>query len=109
MAYSEELAEKVKAILKSKSGFDMKKMFGGICFLLHGNMAWGVLNSDLIVRVGPKNYEEFLKLPETKEFDITGKPMKGWVMVSVDRKKTIEDLELWVERGANFALELPKK
>jgi len=109
MAYNEELAERVKTIIESKPGFDMKKMFGGICFLLRGNMACGVLNSDLIVRVGPKNYEESLKLPETREFDITGKPMKGWVMVSVDKKKTIEDLEVWVERGASFALELPQK
>jgi hypothetical protein len=72
-------------------------------------MACGVLNNDLIVRVGPKNYEELLKLPETRKFDITGRPMKGWVMVSVDKKNMIENFEVWVERGVNFALELPPK
>lgn len=109
MAYNEELVEKVKAIIESKPGFDMKKMFGGVCFLLNGNMACGVLNDDLIVRVGVDKYDDLLKLPETKQFDITGKPMKGWVMIIADKKKTIKNLKDWVERGVNFALKLPLK
>lgn len=109
MPYSEELSEQVKAIMGSTPGFNMKKMFGGICFLLNGNMACGVLNDDLIVRVGPDNYEEFLKLPETKPFDITGKAMKGWIMVSGDNKKAIKNINVWVKRGMNFALKLPSK
>lgn len=109
MAYNEKLAEKVKAIIESKPGFDMKKMFGGVCFLLNGNMACGVLNDDLIVRVGLDKHDDLLKLPETKQFDITGRPMKGWVMVSGDKKKIIKNLKDWVERGMSFALKLPPK
>ena len=61
MAFDEGLAQRVREILEEKQGFEEKKMFGGICFMLQGNMACGVLNDDLIVRVGPEKYEEFLK------------------------------------------------
>lgn len=109
MPYNETLAEEVKLILKKYPSFKMKKMFGGVCFLLHGNMACGVLNNDLIIRVGPENYEQNLALPETKKFDITGRPMKGWVMVSFDNQQEFDDLEVWVEKGVDFALTLPPK
>lgn len=109
MAYNETLAEKVKEILKEEPGFRMKKMFGGVCFLLRGNMACGVLNDDLIVRVGPDNYEKYLELPGIKKFDITGKPMKGWVMVPYDEKTGLKVLASWVERGVAFAQGLPPK
>ena len=84
MAYDEGLAHLVREILEEMPDFEEKKMFGGLCFLLHGNMDCGILNNDLIVRVGPEHYEDSLKLPDTRKFDITGKPMKGWVMVSGD-------------------------
>lgn len=109
MAYNEKLADKVKAIMAERPGFNWKKMFGGVCFLLNGNMACGVLNNDLIVRVGPENYENYLKLPETRPFDTTGRPMKGWVMIAFEGKKTDKDLAIWVERGVSYALELPPK
>ena len=109
MAYKEELAQRVRVLLEKKPGFNEKKMFGGVCFLLHGNMACGILNEDLIVRVGPDRYQDLLKLPETREFDITGRPMKGWVMVSHEGQKTVEALTAWVERGIAFALTLPAK
>jgi TfoX/Sxy family transcriptional regulator of competence genes len=82
-------------------------MFGGVGFLLHGNMACGVLNSDLIVRVGSENYEELLKLPEARTFNTTGRPMKGLVLVSGLDEEVI--LKEWVERGVAFALTLPPK
>ena len=109
MAYNENFAERIKDILESQPDFEMKRMFGGICYLLRGNMACGVLNDDLIVRVGPDNYEEMLKLPEARKFDITGRPMKGWVMVSGLDQEFIEDLPTWIERGVKFALSLPPK
>ncbi len=109
MAYSELLADKVEKIVLEEPGFTMKKMFGGVCFLLRGNMACGVLNNDLIVRVGPADYDKCLALPQTKKFDITGKAMKGWVMVSFDDEKGLDDLQSWVKRGVAFALELPPK
>jgi len=109
MAYDQKLAERVRGLMKNKPGFIEKKMFGGVCFLLRGNMACGVLNDDLIVRVGPHNYEDMLKLPHTRQFDITGKPMKGWVMVSAEGHKTKNNLIQWLERGVAFALTLPAK
>jgi hypothetical protein len=109
MAYDEGLAQRVRVLLEKKQGFAEKKMFGGVCFLLRGNMACGILNEDLIVRAGPENSEDLLKLPDTREFDITGKPMKGWVMVSPEAHKADEDLSGWVERGVAFALTLPSK
>ena len=109
MAYDQKLAERVRALLKDSPGFTEKKMFGGVGFLLSGNMACGVLNDDLIVRVGPQQYEDMLKLPNTRLFDITGRPMKGWVMVSAKGSKTKKNLSIWVDRGVSFALTLPAK
>jgi len=109
MAYSENLVKKVRRLLGDKPGLVEKKMFGGIGFLLHGNMACGVLNDDLIVRVGPEKHEAMLKLPDTRVFDITGKSMKGWVMVAPAGHGTVKNLSAWVARGAAFALSLPPK
>jgi hypothetical protein len=109
MGYDKGLAERVRALLESKPGFSERNMFGGVCFLLRGNMACGILDDDLIVRVGPEEYEEALKLRHTRQFDITGRPMKGWVMVSAEGHKKKQDLVVWVDRGAAFALTLPAK
>ena len=84
-------------------------MFGGIGYLLHGNMACGILHDDLIVRVGPEKYADALALPHTREFDITGRVMKGWVMVSKDGCGSKEDLSAWIQRGIAFAGSLPEK
>ena len=109
MAYDEGLAQRVRILLEGKSDFAEKRMFGGVCFLLRGNMACGILNEDLIVRVGPDNYDDLMKRPDTREFDITGRTMKGWVMVSPEGHKTDEDLSDWVERGVAFTFTLPEK
>jgi len=109
MAYNEGLAQRVRVVLEGKSGLVEKKMFGGVCFLLCGNMACGILNESLIVRVGPEKYENALKLPHTRKFDTTGKPMKGWVMVSPEGHNTAESLSYWIEQGVAFALTLPMK
>lgn len=108
MAYDKSLAQMVSILLEGRPGFNEKKMFGGVCFLLHGNMACGVLDKDLIVRVGPQNYEDSLTLPHTRPFDFTGRPMKGWVVVSAEDLAT-EEITSWVERGVAFALTLPAK
>ena len=71
MAYDQGVAQRVREILGDEPGYDEKKMFGGICFLLHGNMACGIINDDLIVRVGPDRYQAALGLPHTREFDVT--------------------------------------
>jgi TfoX/Sxy family transcriptional regulator of competence genes len=109
MAYNEGLAQRVRVVLEGKSGLVEKKMFGGVCFLLRGNMACGILNESLIVRIGLEKYEKALKQPHTSKFDITGKPMKGWVMVSSEGHNTDERLSYWIEQGVAFALTLPEK
>ncbi len=109
MAYDEGLAQRVRELLEERPGYNEKKMFGGMCYLLHGNMACGIINDDLIVRVGPDNFEGALKLPHTRSFDITGRAMKGWVMVSSAGHDSDEKLADWVQKGVEFALSLPPK
>jgi hypothetical protein len=109
MAYDKGLAQRVRELLEEKPGFVEKKMFGGICFLLRGNMACGIINEDFIVRVGSERCEASLKLPHTRKFDITGKPMKGWVMVSSEGYEADEDLFEWTQQGVLYALSLPPK
>jgi hypothetical protein len=109
MAYDEGLEYRVMELLEDKPGIVRKKMFGGVCFLIHGNMACGIINDHLIVRVGLERYEASLKLPHTGKFDITGKPMKGWVMVSSEGYETDDDLLEWVQHGFQYASSLPPK
>jgi TfoX/Sxy family transcriptional regulator of competence genes len=109
MAYDEGLAERVQEEMIELPGFVEKKMFGGIGFMLQGNMACGVNGEDLIVRVGPARYEDALAQPHTKPFDMTGRPMKGWVMVSPEGVEADEDLRDWVQQGVEFASSLPAK
>jgi hypothetical protein len=109
MAYDEGLAQRVREEMEELPGFDEKKMFGGICFLIHGNMACGVLNDEIIVRVGADRYQGSLEMPHTREFDITGRPMKGWVVVSSDDLESDEGLGQWLNKGIDFARSLPPK
>jgi len=109
MAYDEGLTQRVCELLSEQLGYVEKKMFGGIGYMLHGNMACGVNGTDLIVRVGPEQYEEALADEHTKPFDMTGRPMKGWVVVVAQGYEADEDLRLWVQRGVTYALSLPAK
>jgi len=109
MAYDEGLAERVRMEMERYTGCIEKKMFGGIGFLVGGNMACGVHGEDLIVRVGPDEYENALKERHTKEFDLTGRPMKGWIVVKPEGYESSKDLSLWVEQGVRFAQSLPEK
>ena len=109
MAYDQGLAQRIRETLDDISEFEEKKMFGGVCYLLNGNMACGVYKDYLIVRVGPDNYANSLAKLHAREFDITGKSMKGWVMVSEDGYANDKDLEEWVRKGLGFAQSLPPK
>lgn len=109
MPYDEGLAQRVRELLEEEPGFDEKKMFGGICFLLFGNMVCGIINDDLIIRVGVDVYEEALKLPQTKKFDLTGRPMKGWVMVLSPGLESDENLSQWVQKAVTYVRSLPSK
>lgn len=108
MAYNLKLAERIRLHLGSIP-FVEKKMFGGIGFLLNGNMACGVNKDNLIVRIDPEKQNTLLKKAHAKPFDLTGKPMKGWLVVEADGVKTDRQLSSWVKEGVEFALTLPPK
>ncbi len=107
MAYNEDLAEKVRELLQKKEGLTEKQMFGGLAFMLNGNMACGVVGEELMVRVGPDNYQEALAERYTRPMDFTGRPLKG--MVYVEEDAVAKDLDEWVSRGVEFAGSLPPK
>ena len=109
MAYDESVAQRVRAELDGMPGLVEKKMFGGVGFILLGNMAIGVHGNDLIVRVGAAEYAEALAQTHVKVFDLTGRPMQGWVLVSPDGIMAVEDLRRWIDQGVAFAHSLPPK
>ena len=109
MAFSEFLAGRTRDALVRQANIEEKKMFGGIGFLLSGNMLVGVWKDSLIVRVGPEAYDDALLDPNVREFDITGKSMKGWIMVDPEGVEDDEQLAEWIERAARFVRMLPKK
>src|SRR4051812_19429753 len=109
MEFNESLAERIRTVLRRKKGIEEKKMFGCICFLLHGNALAGVWKGSLIARLGPDQAEEARLETHVKEFDITGKPMKNWVKVEPDGVEEEEQLVRWIERAMKFVKTLPKK
>src|SRR5215218_8720439 len=100
MAYDEQLAERVRDLLTSRADVTERKMFGGIAFMLGGNMACGVLGEELIVRLGDDEREQALAEDGVRPFDFTGRPMKNIVYVSSHRTADDGDLAGWVEAGA---------
>jgi TfoX/Sxy family transcriptional regulator of competence genes len=109
MPYSTTLEDKIEDIIHQWDSIDKKKMFGGICYLTNGNMSFGVWKDYLIVRMGPNLAAEKLKHDHVRPFDITGKPMKGWVMVEKGSWNKRDELTGWLDIGRSFALSLPKK
>ncbi len=109
MAYDEFLGTRVRAALGPLPGLVEKKMFGGICFLVNGNMDCGVIKDDLIVRVGPDKHATALARPHVRSFDFSGRPMAGWVYVGPQGCATEADLNDWIGLGVEFARSLPPK
>ena len=109
MVFSESLAARIRDALVRKKNIEEKKMFGGVGFLLNGNMLVGVWKDSLIARLGPDASDGALREPHVREFDITGKPMKGWVIVEPDGIDDDEQLAGWIERSMEFVQTLPKK
>lgn len=107
MSYNEDLVEKVRELLAESDGLSEKQMFGGLAFMLNGNMACGVVGEELMVRVGPEAYQEALAERYTRPMDYTGRPLKG--MVYVEEDAVAENLDGWVNRGVEFAGSLPPK
>jgi hypothetical protein len=109
MAYDETVAQQVRKALTKYPGITEKKMFGGLAFLLRGNMCCGIMGNELMVRVGPQGYEAALSRPHTRKMDFTGKPLKGFVYVSPAGFGAKKGFEAWIEKATEFALSLPPK
>ena len=109
MPFDAKLAARVRVVLGEMPGLVEKQMFGGVGFLLRGNMAVGVHGANLIVRVPADETAAMLKQPHTHPFDITGRPMRGWLLVQPEGLKTKAALARWVQRSLDFALTLPPK
>src|SRR4051812_35523084 len=107
MAFDESLATRIRGALARKKSIEEKKMFGGVGFLLNGNLLVGVWKDSLCVRLGPDESEEALRQPHVKPFDITGKPMKAWVLVVPEGVEGEEQLKAWIQRAVKFVGALP--
>jgi hypothetical protein len=110
VAYDEELANRVREQFGAQEGITEKQMFGGLAFLLAGNMAVGLSSGgELMVRVGPDGTDEALVKPHTRLFDMSGRPMRGWILVAPEGVATARQLSAWVRRGLAYAGTLPAK
>ena len=109
MPYKEEIDERIRKIVCRWKNAEAKKMFGGVCHLLSGNMVCGVYKDYLILRLGEKAAEKALKKSYAKPFDITGKRMKGWVMLGGSGFKTDDSLKSWLNKAKTFGKTLPPK
>lgn len=109
MPYDQVTAARIEKILSSWRHVDSRRMFGGICYLLRGNMFCGVYKDLLILRLGEKGAHEALRSPHARSMDITGRPMKGWVMVEGRGFDNEDTLSAWLEEARDFAESLPPK
>ena len=109
MPYNEELDARIKKVVCRWKNTTNRKMFGGVCHLINGNMFCGVHKDSLILRLGEKTSQAALSLAHVRPFDITGKPMKGWVMVAEKGYKKDKDLKDWLDKTKKLAKTLPAK
>jgi TfoX N-terminal domain len=109
MAYDEGLAARVRDAIGERPGLAEQRMFGGLAFLVGGNMACGVRGEELIVRMAAEGADAALQEPGARPFDLTGRPMKGWLQVGPAGHGEDEDLRRWVDRGVAYASSLPPK
>jgi TfoX/Sxy family transcriptional regulator of competence genes len=109
MAFDEALAERVREALVGRAELSERRMFGGIAFMVAGNMAVGIVGDDLMVRLGPEDAERALAEPHVRPMDFTGRPSKGMVFVDSEGTAADEDLATWVDAGADYASSLPAK
>lgn len=109
MAYDQDLAARIRQALAPRADVDERKMFGGLAFMISGNMCCGVAGDRLMLRLGNEGAAEALREPHTRPMDFTGKPMKSMIYVEAASIATPEDLHRWVNRAAEFADTLPPK
>ncbi len=109
MVYDRGLAERIRDLVGADALLAERTMFGGLCFLSQGNMCFGILGDELLVRVGRDAYDEALGRPHARQMDLTGRAMRGMVLVEPDGFTEDEDLQAWLGRGLAFADSLPPK
>jgi TfoX/Sxy family transcriptional regulator of competence genes len=109
MPYDEKLDARIRTALAGQEGLSSRKMFGGVCHLLRGNMIAGVWKDFLILRLGESAADFARELPHVRPFDITGRPMKGWVMVEPAGCRTVRQLKRWLDQALTFVESLPPK
>jgi TfoX/Sxy family transcriptional regulator of competence genes len=102
VAFDEKLAGRVRALLNGKQGLAEKRMFGGVAFLLRGKMCCGVLNKDLVARVGVEGYRKALQRPHVRPMNFTGRAIKGFVYVSPEGTRTKRGLQRWLDHCVAF-------
>lgn len=102
MPFNETLAERVRLTIGRKKNVVEKRMFGGVGFLLNGNMCVGIWKDSLVARIGPEEYKTALAHPHVKKFDITGKEMKGWVLVKPEGLEADDELAKWIKLSVKF-------
>ena len=109
MAYDEKLAQNLSKLIAKRRDFHEQKMFGGVGYLLRGNMCFGIWKENLILRLGEAKADTALRQKNVVPFDITGRAMKGWVMVRPLGMKTETSLKQWVQQAIDFVSQLPRK
>jgi TfoX/Sxy family transcriptional regulator of competence genes len=109
MAEDEELAHRVRELLGEQTGVSEQRMFGGLAFLLNGNLALAVSRRGLLVRVGPEAAERALATPGARPMQTRGRPMRGWIVVDPEAVPSRRQLAAWVRRGVGFAGTLAPK
>ena len=110
MAYDEDLAARIRELLGAESGVEEKRMFGGLAFLVNGNMSVGASGQGgLLVRVSPDDTEALLESEHVEPMVMRGRELRGWLRVDTEGLETRQELETWVERGVTFARSLAPK
>jgi len=109
MAFDDQLAGRIRKQLRKHKGLSEKNMFGGVAFLLNGNMCCGIHKRDLIVRLGVDQAKAALAKPHTRVFDLTGQVFKGWITIKPAGLGDDKGLAQWVRAAAEFASSLPEK
>jgi TfoX/Sxy family transcriptional regulator of competence genes len=107
VAYNEELTERVREALADRTDVDEKKMFGGLSFMVGGQMCCGVLKNELIVRIEPTEFPTLVAEPQVRPFDFSGRPMQGMVYVDASGLSDPEVLRAWIRRGTDYVAAHP--
>jgi TfoX/Sxy family transcriptional regulator of competence genes len=110
MAYDEELANRIRELVSAEPGLTEKRMFGGLAFLINGNMSVSASGQGgLLLRVDPDETDALAGKPHARRFEMRGRAMDGWLRIDAEGVKTKRQLETWVKRGVAYARSLPSK